>query len=591
MMKGGTPDPGDFTYSVPSYNTELEVLYWLACQNEFKKNDTLVLAIAMANGFWVTIGNQDVKEAVRSNVNDLLVFFRETNEMQTERGYVQLEQYPLEAKLLLAWVGPTNNLCSWCTHRLQDHSTKIATLHDYEWMVTDVSTLRLMRTEMDKRMWIDSDTNVVVANLESYFYFGNSVMSPHWNYTCYGRVCPPSSPPTSETITIDGEKTRPVGFRNMNWLYQYYLQTGDGIGACIDETPFVRAFLQSWGISASAVDIENEQTAHTYVIYFDPAAGSWKAYSGQLLNGGAGTVASFSLSTDFYVFKPPVQQRGYFSVSGYGPTGAPYFEVSDYTIKGTTLDTIMMTLSAPGVGSQEMKQWLLYRSYGSLNTVESSMMFKIDGNGKDWSNFTAIMSKGPTQSTTPGRDLQAVYAVADGKYLYIMIKLYGQPDPGNNYIIPLDLTGTGKWDYSFGFNVNSVWMYDLRGIPNGQWPDSRLSTPDAIYAVAAVAEIAIPLEIIGNPTRINIADVWIYYRSLGETVDQFGKGASVPFITSPTSTTTTSSVSQYATTTATETSSTSSTSAMASLRRIEVGSMSAFHRRSEVFLAQMKLFR
>jgi hypothetical protein len=251
----------------------------------------------------------------------------------------------------------------------------------------------------------------------------------------------------------------------------------------------------------------------------------------------------------------------------------------------------MMTLSAPGVGSQEMKQWLLYRSYGSLNTVESSMMFKIDGNGKDWSNFTAIMSKGPTQSTTPGRDLQAVYAVADGKYLYIMIKLYGQPDPGNNYIIPLDLTGTGKWDYSFGFNVNSVWMYDLRGIPNGQWPDSRLSTPDAIYAVAAVAEIAIPLEIIGNPTRINIADVWIYYRSLGETVDQFGKGASVPFITSPTSTTTTSSVSQYATTTATETSSTSSTSAMASLRRIEVGSMSAFHRRSEVFLAQMKLFR
>lgn len=40
MIKGGTPDPRDFSYAVPSYNTELQVLYWLACQNEFKKDDT-----------------------------------------------------------------------------------------------------------------------------------------------------------------------------------------------------------------------------------------------------------------------------------------------------------------------------------------------------------------------------------------------------------------------------------------------------------------------------------------------------------------------------------------------------------------------
>jgi hypothetical protein len=66
--------------------------------------------------------------------------------------------------------------------------------------------------------------------------------------------------------------------------------------------------------------------------------------------------------------------------------------------------------------------------------------------------------------------------------------------------------------------------------------------------LARVAEIAIPLEIIGNPTRINIADVWIYYPSLGETVDQFGYGGSVSFKTS--------SVSEYATTTAARTSST-----------------------------------
>ena len=232
------------------------------------------------------LGDDQVRHAVQDDTTQLLRYFRETNEMQTERGYSQLEQYPLEAKLLLAWLGPTNNLCSWCTHRLQDHSAKMATLHDYEWMVTNVSHLRSMRAEMDKRMWIDSNTNVVVANLERYFWFtGNSLTFPHWDFVCYGYHCTSA---TSETITIDGEKTRNVGFRNMNWLYQYYLQTGGGVGACVDEAPFIRAFLQSWGISANNVDIENKEVGHTYAIYFDSGSNSWKAYSGQLI-GGAGT--------------------------------------------------------------------------------------------------------------------------------------------------------------------------------------------------------------------------------------------------------------------------------------------------------------
>lgn len=57
MIKGGTPDAREFSYSVPRYNTELQVLYWLACQNEFKKDDTLALAIGMANGLWLTMGD------------------------------------------------------------------------------------------------------------------------------------------------------------------------------------------------------------------------------------------------------------------------------------------------------------------------------------------------------------------------------------------------------------------------------------------------------------------------------------------------------------------------------------------------------
>jgi len=356
MMKGGTPAPGDFKYAVPNYNTELEVLYWLALQNEFKKDDTLALAVAMSNGFWVTAGDEPVKQTVKIDASNVLAFLSETNEMQRQRGYSQLEQYPLEAKILLTWLGPTNNLVSWAAHRLQHYSGKKANLHEYQWNVVSVSTLRSMREEMVRRGWINADANIVAANLERYFWFsGNRITLSHWDWVCYGHGC---ASPTNETILIDGEKVSPVGFRNMNWLFQYYLQTGRGIGSCVDEAPFIRTWLLSWGIPANNVDIENKEVGHTYAIYFDAIAGSWRAYSGQLI-GGAGTQASFSLSTDFYVFKPPVQQRGYFSVSGYGPTGAPYFDVSDYTVKGTTLDTIMKMLSA-GVGSLEMKQWLLY---------------------------------------------------------------------------------------------------------------------------------------------------------------------------------------------------------------------------------------
>lgn len=87
MIKGGTPDWTDFAYNVPSYNTELQILYWLASQNDLKRDDTLALAIGMVNGLWVTMGDDQVRESVRNDASQLLQYFRETNELQKQRGY------------------------------------------------------------------------------------------------------------------------------------------------------------------------------------------------------------------------------------------------------------------------------------------------------------------------------------------------------------------------------------------------------------------------------------------------------------------------------------------------------------------------
>jgi hypothetical protein len=154
VMKGGTPDPRDFGYSVPRYNTEFQVLYWLACQNEFKRDDTLALAIAMDNGLWVTMGDEQVRERVKKDPNEMLNFFRETNEIQKARGYPQLEYYPLEAKLSLAWSG--GNSPKWGKPRpLMEYVDSKLSLDAYQRMTFDPSNLSMAREfAVRNHLWI-----------------------------------------------------------------------------------------------------------------------------------------------------------------------------------------------------------------------------------------------------------------------------------------------------------------------------------------------------------------------------------------------------------------------------------------------------
>jgi len=105
IMNGGTPGPRDYSYSLPSWNTGLQILYRLAEQNNLKKYDTLALTISLVNGLWVAMGDEPVRQAAYNDTNTLLSFFRDMNQMKKTRGFYQLEDYPLEAKVALAWTG------------------------------------------------------------------------------------------------------------------------------------------------------------------------------------------------------------------------------------------------------------------------------------------------------------------------------------------------------------------------------------------------------------------------------------------------------------------------------------------------------
>ena len=529
MMQGGTSNPNDFQYPIPSYNTELEVLYWLACQNQFKRDDTLALAIAMDNGIWVTMGDKEVIASVRNDTINLLTFLRETNQLQEQEGYYPLESYPLEAKIVLGWTGGESPDAAK-SHALSLFLGKQLDLKSYHWDFTSVDTYRNMQAFMmnpnssipllsKSALWTLHDLNV-------YFQYNG----PHWVYTLHGGP--------SQTVVVDGESMSNWEYGSTNYCFSRFLSTGIVYGVSYDHLPFIDSLLKSVGIASTHVYLTSahtpsNQSLNDFNIVYVPETRVWVGDPSVIMNGaseGTKWVPGAVNESHLVLFKPPVDQAEYLTGMAQDrikEDHCPDVDFCDmiYPEYSNAYTSILGTSYEKGIPFNTMKADVT----GGMPTLS----FKIDGYGRDWVNFTAIMSKGPTNSV-PGKDLEALYAVADASYLYVMIKLYGPPDPSNKYIFPLDLTGTGKWDYSIGFSNNSVWMYNLQGIPNNQWPDSRLSTPDAIYAVGAVAEIAIPLQDIGNPTKITIADLWL--NSPNVTVDDFGTSASVSFIIGPTTT-------------------------------------------------------
>jgi hypothetical protein len=358
MMKGGTPSPSDFQYSVPLYNTELRVLYWLACQNEFKKDDTLALAIAMDNGLWVAIGDEQVGAAVKIDVVNVLVFFRETNELQKQRGYFQLEQYPLEAKLCLAWTGGDPGrggrayyrmLSGGATsqrplniHHLIEYANRPLDLAGYQWNTVSISTLRKMQETMTAERWIANDVDATVRNIEEYFYF--SGFKRHWIFT----------QPNDTMITYDGQQTLDHNMNNPDLVFDNYLKTGKALGVCGDEASLIESLSKSWGISTirltrtyGTADGNN----HDHIIYYEPATRTWTCYYEQL-NIGSGGI------WNVYIFRPPVIQRDFFASRQDSQQHWMNMLNVYYSLSGSGYT--LAELFREGVPTGQMKQWLLY---------------------------------------------------------------------------------------------------------------------------------------------------------------------------------------------------------------------------------------
>jgi hypothetical protein len=350
LMKGGAPDPRDYKYSVPNYNTELQVLYWLACQNEFKKDDTLALAIAMVNGLWVTIGEEQIAEAVKRDSSELLVFYRETDQLQKENGYFRLENLPLEAKTCLAWTGgySTSGGRPYSLKRYTKTWTKLP-LKGYLWDTVSVETLKKMRDFLKTGYFVETNVDRTVATVERYFYFGTG---RRWTYT--GNA--------ENTMMVDGEEVVNHDMNNVDFEFRYYLENGKGIGDCGDESGLIDGFCKSWGIASTYVmhqSYDSEMTqivwSHMKVSYYEPVSKTWRICEDQL-NIGINEPYQFTLM----VYRPPVIQPDYLN---YRPD--PPFRFREYGnmcyIPPTRLTAReIKDMFSLGVATSKVKQWLLY---------------------------------------------------------------------------------------------------------------------------------------------------------------------------------------------------------------------------------------
>jgi hypothetical protein len=352
MIKGGTPYPGDFKYSVPDYNTELQVLYWLAEQNEFKKDDTLVLAVAMDNGLWLTIGDDLVKQDVRNDTTQLLRFFRDANELQQRNGYFQLEDYPLEAKICLAYTSSLGTFDG--PHSLFRFTQNRAGQRDYRWVRCDIDSLMKMARIAFEKGWRERSVDSTVKNLEEYFFF--SGMAQHWTYsTISGDI----SGVTESLIEVEGELVPDHWIYNLRFYLERYVRTDRGLGDCGDETYFMEAWCKCLGIATDFVVhqiiVEGKYRGHAHMIYYEPVTKGWKAYARQLDDRMYGN----NPDLQFYVFlfRIPVKLASYFSWSSIkearmGMSGA--FYVARYT----SVD--FRRVYQDGCPTSQMKQWLLY---------------------------------------------------------------------------------------------------------------------------------------------------------------------------------------------------------------------------------------
>jgi len=101
--------------------------------------------------------------------------------------------------------------------------------------------------------------------------------------------------------------------------------------------------------------------SHHYTIYFDPIRQLWTAYSQQVMTLGPTGTASDTWLVRYFVFRPPVDQRGYLRYQVNWSSDVPdyYYAKLAFYFKEIPFGQAVSMMNK-GIPASQLKQWLLY---------------------------------------------------------------------------------------------------------------------------------------------------------------------------------------------------------------------------------------
>jgi hypothetical protein len=288
MLRVGAAQAQDFGYPVPKWNAELWGLYQLAEDSELQRDDMIALSIAIVDGVFRVIGDEQVQKQVRLDDANMLRLSREITKWQEQQKMAVLSKLPLDAAIYWAWRGTTtmDRGGYWAygggPYPLQTFRTKKMSLKAYLWDTIDPKTLRDMRADAEKLGWTkNGNIDSIAAQVEDYYYGYAWGKTGHWEYHYV------KSNGDSDTIkNVDGVDVEYGEVQNTDWQYYQRFKKGlPGVGCCIAETALVDAWLKSVGISSDSigrVPKNGGYIGHNHAIYYNPILAVWKAYEKQV---------------------------------------------------------------------------------------------------------------------------------------------------------------------------------------------------------------------------------------------------------------------------------------------------------------------
>ena len=247
------------------------------------------------------------------------------------------------------WIGPLTQ--PKIPVRLEYYQNKRIPLAVYEKDTTSVATLRRMREIAEANRWWTGNVNTSVANIEEFFLIGGRL----WKFA------------TIPELILDANGLD--ASTDVDWQFKRYLDGSTPMGDCGTQTTLVDAWAKSMGIATvlhwmyrlgQAADSPSWRSHH-YTIYYDSARQVWTAYRMQIVTLGPTGTASESWVIRYFVFRPPVDQKGYVRYRIDWSNNVPdfyYAKLAFYFKEIAFGQTVKMLVQ--GIPAPQMKQWLLY---------------------------------------------------------------------------------------------------------------------------------------------------------------------------------------------------------------------------------------